>query len=477
LTAFALHRARGVAGVAAGLALAASAAWAAAQPTAGSVPAVAAPTSAATPAAAPAPAPAPAAGADGQDASRLLIIAVADGPEALPGVGGTPRADYRRLQGYAGSGRALALAAELARDYALQPGDAWTIVPLGLRCTLFRLPTGADRDAVLAALARDPRVELAQPLNRFETWQAPPPPAVSALAPAVAGALPWPYNDPYAGLQRGLLVLAAAQAQRYTQGQGVRVAVIDTGIDAAHPDLQGRVTTQRDFAAAAHPLAGTAERHGTAVAGLIAAGANNGIGIVGIAPQARLIGLRACWAVAAPPGAARCDSFTLAQALGAAITAEADVINLSLGGPADPLLSRLAAHAMARGAIIVGALPPSGRREGFPSGVPGVLTVGSSDDTATATATASATSAGDVLTAPGRDILSLAPGGSYDYSSGSSVAAAQVSGVVALLRALRSDVRADAAQRWLAAPNAGPVDACAAVRQLHPPALCGPVRP
>jgi len=420
----------------------------------------AAPTDVALTDVAPAPDAGPARGTGTATAhSALLIVAVADGPEVRPGVGGSPRADYRRPQNYAGSARALALAAELARDHALQPQDAWSIAPLGLRCTLFRTAPGADPAAVLAALARDPRVRLAQPLNEFETLQARP----GETVPVAVGTR-LPYNDPYLGLQRGFAALGAAEAQRRAQGQGVRVAVIDTGIDAAHPDLQGRVTGQRDFAAASHPMAGSAERHGTAVAGVIAAGANNGIGIAGIAPQAQLLGLRACWAVAHPAGAARCDSFTLAQALGAAITAEADVINLSLGGPADPLLTLLATHAMAQGAVVVGALPPGGRRSGFPSGVPGVLAVGSSDDAPAGGET--------VLTAPGRDILSLAPGGRYDFSSGSSLAAAHVSGAVALLRSLRRGLRGDEAQRWLAPPVRGPVDACSALRWHDPAVQC-----
>ena len=393
------------------------------------------------------------------DADDLLIVAVADAPQPQPGVGGTPRADYRWQQGYAGSTRALALAAEVARDHRLAQQDAWTIVPLGLRCMLYRVAPGADRTAVLATLTRDPRVQLAQPLNSFETLQS---------APAAGSA----YNDPYVGLQRGFAALGAAEAQRYSQGAGVRVAVIDSAVDAAHPDLDGRIAGQRDFAGAAHPLAAAAERHGTAVAGVIAAAANNRIGIVGIAPQAQLLLYRACWAVAAPAGASRCDSFTLAQALGAAIAADADIINLSLGGPADPLLARLAEHAIARGVIVVGALPPGGRRDGFPGGVPGVLVVGSSDDAPAV----GAQSAG--LSAPGRDILTLTPGGHYDYASGSSLATAHVSGVVALLRSLRRDLRADLAQRWLTTDAGTPLDACAAVRRINAAASCSaPAKP
>ena len=403
--------------------------------------------------ASPGPAPAPGAGpaletstVGGDD--RLIVVAVVDAPDPLPSAGATPRADYRHATGYGGGARAAALAAAVARDHRLQQQSVWTIDPLHLRCMLYRIAPDADRAAVLAALADDARVRLAQPLNRFDT-------------------LGSPYNDPYVDLQRGFVTIDAAGAQRWSRGEGVRVALIDSGVDAAHPDLAGQIASQRDFVTAGRPAPG-GELHGTEMAGVIAARANNAIGIVGVAPRVRLLAYRACWAVDATGGGSRCDSFTLAQALGAAIAADADVINLSLGGPADPLLERLARYAIDRGTIVVGALPASGRREGFPAGVAGVLAVGSADGAAAQP---------QALAAPGRDILTLTPGGHYDYASGSSLAAAHVTGAVALLRALDPGLRAPMAQDWLERSSKrsgdGSMDACAALRQLRPAAECG----
>ena len=388
--------------------------------------------------------------------AQLLIVAIADTPEPLPGAGSVARADYRRAVGYAGGTRAQAVADDIAADHTLAQQAVWTIASLQLRCMLYRVPADVDRAAVLARLNADPRIELAQPLNRFDTYASPTPP------PA--------YNDPLVGLQRGFAVLDAAGAQQWAAGEGVRVAVIDSGVDSAHPDLQGRIAVQRDFAAAM-PAARDGDVHGTQVAGLIAAGANNGVGIVGIAPRARLLAYRACWASGESAGASRCDSFSLAQALGAAIADGADIINLSLGGPADPLLARLAGRAIERGSIVVGALPPSGRRDGFPAGVPGVLTVASSDD---------GVPAAGVLAAPGRSILTLAPGGHYDYAAGSSLAAAQVSGALALLRSLQPRLRGDAARAGLAprdGAGAASINLCAAVQRLRAAAECGAATP
>ena len=100
-------------------------------------------------------------------------------------------------------------------------------------------------------------------------------------------------------------------------GSGVRVAVVDSGIDASHPDLAGQIAVNRNFVAG-RPMA--AEQHGTGVAGIIAARAGNGIGLAGIAPGAKILGLRACWQA---PAKTLCDSFSLAKALYFAIDQKA----------------------------------------------------------------------------------------------------------------------------------------------------------
>ncbi len=424
-------------------------------------------------------------------AGESIIVALAEHPQARIAVGGTPRAGYAAAYG---AGQASlgtqALADALAAEYQLQAQGAWTIAPLKLHCLLFRLAPAADAAELLARLARDPRVQLAQPLNEFETLGESAAPVAAIAQGAVQMPLQVPmqaplqvpvqspqseaYNDPYVGLQRGFAAMGVAQAQRWSRGEGVRVALIDTGVDAAHPDLLGRIASQRDFVdPAAHPAPanGQAERHGTQMAGVIAADANNGLGIVGVAPQVQLLTYRACWELAAAGGAARCNSFTLAQALGAAIAAGVDVINLSLGGPPDPLLRRLAEHAISRGIVIVGAVPPGGSQSGFPVDVPGVLAVYSSDEAGVL----AVAGPGGFIAAPGRDILTLAPGGSYDFASGSSLAAAQITGAVALLRSLSPRLSAQQARDWLSAGTGQPVSSsCEAIRQLRSQARCTP---
>ncbi len=180
---------------------------------------------------------------------------------------------------------------------------------------------------MLERLRTDQRVALAEPLQDY---------AVQTTAP-----------DPYAGVQAGNERMDITQAHRISRGRGVRIALIDTGLASDHPDLQGRIDVQRNFVdndAKRFQL----DRHGTAIAGVIAANADNGVGIAGVAPEARLLALKACWQLQDGQDDARCNTFTLAQALASAIELKAKIINLSLTGPPDPLLSALAEKARAR---------------------------------------------------------------------------------------------------------------------------------
>ena len=116
------------------------------------------------------------------------------------------------------------------------------------------------------------------------------------------------------------------------------------------------------------------------------------------------------------------------------------MINLSLTGPSDPLLARLVGRALEQGILVLGAAATVSPSEpGFPVSVAGVIAVADADAeehiaTGTLRPTANESSPmRPLLVAPGREVLTLAPGGSYDYASGASISAAMVSGVVALL--------------------------------------------
>ena len=351
------------------------------------------------------------------DAARYIVVTLRNEPRAqAEHPGSTPRG-YDAAGRYGLTGSANRQARALERDYGLRQVSAWPIATLHVHCIMFQLPGASSRGTVMAQLGSDRRVESVQPLNEFTTQSVPE--VLDAQTDVVPVGVP--YNDPYARLQVSLRELAVIEAQRRTRGAGVQVAVIDTGMDFDHPDLKGQVIARRNFV---DDDAGRFQHdtHGTEVAGVIAAVADNGIGIVGIAPKAHLIALKACWQSMAGVAAA-CNSFTLAQALEAAIVAHADIVNMSLAGPADPLLTRLIERGAAQGTIFVGAAGRAGAAS-FPADLDPVLAVDAAED-----------SSGNPshLQAPGHDVLTLVPGGHYDFASGSSLAAAEISGIVALL--------------------------------------------
>ncbi len=359
--------------------------------------------------------------ADARSSPQRYVVVTVRNPVSAPALhaASTPRG-YDGVGLYAAGSVAHKTSRALAADYHLREMSSWPIAALNVHCLAYELPLDADPALLLAQLARDPRVESAQPLLTFET-------AANR------------YNDPYANLQKNLQEMAVPEAHRVSRGASVRVAVIDTGVDVEHPDLPVHLRARNfvDNDAGAFQE----DAHGTAVAGVIAAIPNNGIGIVGIAPVVRLFVLKACWRSAPTRAKATCNSFTLAQALAAAIEERVDIINLSLAGPSDPLLTRLVGHAAAAGIIVVGAVPADGLRRAFPTDIASVIAVDAIE---------SGHSNSGILRAPGLDVVSLAPHGHYDFYSGSSLATAEVSGLVALLRAQSPHLTARDAQALLA---------------------------
>jgi len=350
------------------------------------------------------------------DPARDILVTFAN--EGANAVSSGISEPYRKRKRYSISAQARQHASEIAADYGLIEVDRWPIRSLSLFCLVFRVPAGLDREDVLRRLEADPRVESAQPAQRFET---------------VADALP-AYDDTYANLQRGLDMMEISAAHRYSRGQGVRVAIVDGHADVNHEDLSGRVTSTRVLA---YPDKSPNGTHGTAVASVIGANANNARGMVGIAPAAQMALYVACWAEHGGFNAV-CDSFTLAKALDAVLEDTADVLNLSLVGPYDPLLERLLKEVGQAGIVTVAALPPrADEAKRFPASVDGVIGVGSSErHLAAGNDSQPGPAALRVVYAPGEQIMVAVPDNAYAFRSGTSLSAAHVSGVVALLLAV-----------------------------------------
>ncbi|HEX6136497.1 MAG TPA: S8 family serine peptidase [Casimicrobiaceae bacterium] len=347
----------------------------------------------------------------------------------------------------------------LALQYALRATGSFPLRSIHVQCVVFEVPGDASVDALVERLRTDPRVESVQPNRVFEGAQAP-----------QAGA--------YSSLEYASAAIRADEAHRVSTGKGVRVAVVDTGVDVDHPDLRGRFISTANFVDGGERSFAT-DRHGTAVAGVIGARASDARGIVGIAPDASLIAAKACWYAKPRTEKAVCSSWTLAKAIDFAIGEHAQVINLSLSGPSDALVGRLLTAAEAQGIAVVAAAAEQGASPGFPAALEPVIAVIASDANGRADPPRWVESK-RALAAPGIDILTTAPRGAHDFVSGSSLAAAEVSGVVALLLEGRPDatpaeLRAvlQLTKRPVAAAAGGPaasslglVDACAALSAL-----------
>ncbi len=322
----------------------------------------------------------------------------------------------------------------------------WSINALGLKAIVAEIRGPQRVERVLQALKKDKRVETVQPMRSYELLT---------------------YNDPYFHMQTGSLKGTEIEhIHTMATGRDVVVAVVDTGVDRQHPELANQIVLARNFVD--HDLAFDTDEHGTSVAGVISSAANNDLGIVGVAPDARLMALKAC-SQDINTRRASCDSFSIIKALVDVLKLQPDVVNLSLSGPEDPLISRLLKLASERGIIVVAAIDQR-QSDSFPASLEYVIGVN-------APAEGMAQPDSGVL-APGIDILTTAPGAAYAFRSGSSMAAAYVSGVAALLKEREptlstAELVDHIRETSRAAVGSAPVvDICAAVADLYGNAAC-----
>jgi subtilisin family serine protease len=342
-----------------------------------------------------------------------------------------------------GDSASLALRRRTAEDIARKNGftlvDGWPMPLLGVDCYVMRLSAGLSVEAAIAQVSRDPHVAWSEPMELYQAQGGMAQRRADPLFPVEPAAGAWRLKD----------------LHHFATGHGVSIAIIDSKVDVRHPDLAGHFIADENFLSVPAPAP---EQHGTAVAGIIGATANNGVGIAGIAPGAQLMALRACWQVregrSSPP--TLCESLGIARALQYAIEHKANIINLSLSGPPGLLLSRLIAIALARKSSVVAAFDPDLPRGGFPASEPGVVAV--ADE-------ALHNLPGNVYAAPGRDIPTTEPGGRWYLVNGTSYAVAHVSGLIALVREHRNSAS-------LTRMASGRIDACASLLGTVPHCDC-----
>ncbi|OGO39866.1 MAG: hypothetical protein A2147_05625 [Chloroflexi bacterium RBG_16_57_8] len=245
-----------------------------------------------------------------------------------------------------------------------------------------------------------------------------------------------PRDDPFLRRQWALEQIGVPVVGVTGGGANVVIAILDTGIDRDHEDLAGTIAGEINLTDS--PTARDLNGHGTHVAGIIAAGTGNGIGVAGIAPKARLLNVK----VADDYGL--CHPATVARGIIWAVDNGAMVINISLEfrGPA-AVLEDAVDYAWTRGVLVIAAAGnDAGDTPVYPAYYPNVIAVSA---TGRADELAPLSNHGDWVdfAAPGLSIYSTLPGSRYGYETGTSFAAACVSGLAALAFSAVSDLNGD----------------------------------
>ena len=271
--------------------------------------------------------------------------------------------------------------------------------------------------------------------------------------------------------QYSLAKLRLPQAHALATGDKILIAIIDSGVDTGHPELAGMVAASFDAIGSGdkvHP-------HGTAIAGAIVAHAR----LKGAAPAAQILAVRA---FATHRGSNEGTSFHIVKGLDWAVARGARVINMSFAGANDPAVSRRLAEAKAQGVVLIAAAGNAGPKSQplYPAADPNVIAVTATDEDDKIFPAANR-GRHIAVAAPGVDLMLPAPDGDYKMTSGTSFAAAQVSGAVALLLERNPDLDPAAVRRALTATardlgprgvdphfGAGLVDAYRAVLSVSP---------
>jgi subtilisin family serine protease len=307
--------------------------------------------------------------------------------------------------------------ARFARTFNLTPVESRSFALLG-GATFYRwrIAAGSSVPSMVAALQNQVIVANAQPNYLY------------ALQDEVSQTRPGPAGD---DAQYALRALHIQQAQQTATGKNVTVALIDSEIEASHPDLAGSIKKKFDALGGG----GKPQSHGTAMAGAIAAHGK----LLGIAPGAVVLAARA---FDDSQGGAKGTSFAIYKSLQWAADSGARVVNMSFVGPFDPDLRRMLAAAADKAIVLIAAGGNGGPDSGpqYPASDANVIAVAATDSKDGLFALDNRNQY-IAVAAPGVEILSLAPDDAYQESTGSSIAAAHVSGIAALMLQIQPSLR------------------------------------
>jgi subtilisin family serine protease len=291
----------------------------------------------------------------------------------------------------------------IAQRHSMTRMETQTFRLTGRRMHRWRLDGGGSVEAMIRALVSEQLIAGAQPNYLY------------SLAESAADRL---NSDQYAPKKLNL-----TEAHKLSTGNRILVAVIDSGVDASHPDLVGAITA--NFDAMTDDL--DPHSHGTGMAGAIAARRT----LQSVAPQVGLLTVRAFSLKASGQEA---TTFNILRGLDWAAEKGARVVNMSFTGPPDPRIKAALLKAAGKGLVLVAAAGNAGPNSPplYPAAYPNVIAVTATDDEDVLFARANR---GDYIAvaAPGVDVLVPGLNGTYQLTTGTSVAAAEVSGVAALL--------------------------------------------
>jgi hypothetical protein len=303
-------------------------------------------------------------------------------------------------------GTTLEQISTIALRFGLTPVAQQTIGMLGRTVYIFRIANGQSVREMIRSIEAAGLPVVVQPHYTYRLTQ--------------------DHNNPNAGLgdpaQYIVNKFHLAEVHRITKGEKAVVAVIDSEIDSSQPNLVGTVSDRYDAgcdASSPHP-------HGTGMAGAIASHGQ----LLGVAPQANIIAICAFGGAGQPEG----SSFKVIKGLDHAVQRGARIINMSFAGPRDPALAQALQIAREKGILVIAAAGNNGPNSSpvYPGADPNVMAVTATDESDRLFNRANQ---GRYITvaAPGVDILVPAPNGGVQFTTGTSVATANVSGVAALL--------------------------------------------
>jgi subtilisin family serine protease len=348
----------------------------------------------------------------------------------------------------------------LETRYGLAPLASAHIALLDLDVRRYRISRGQNVPGAIGAMRGAPQfVAAIEPNFVYELQEDKQPQSAGDSIPAPAGG-PAPDKPP----QYAVTALRLDAAHKISAGANVLVAVIDTGLDETNPEIEGAVADRFDAVGGEFvPLS-----HGTAMGGVIVAHKT----LTGVAPQARLLAIRAFTNRNSGPNG---TGFDILRGLDFAASHGARIVNMSFAGPEDALLRDALNAARKQGIIEIAAAGNAGPNSKplYPAAQSGVIAVTATDASDKIFAKANRGAYVSVA-APGANIIAPGLGGAVQFTSGTSVAAAEVSGVAALLlqangKASPDEIRkilSETAHRLAAdqtGAGAGLVDAAAAV--------------